>query len=160
MKIFSITGWSKSGKTTLITKIIERLKLKNKKIFAVKNVVNKYHLEPESKDTYKFLNAGSDEVFLVAKNEILNMKKIKNKREFFGIIESKIDKPDFVLLEGLYTENIPVIEVFNSRQKRTTKFPIEKLSAIVSDQKITEDIPYFNLNDIDGIVKFMEDYNG
>ena len=159
MKIFSFTGWSRSGKTTLITKIIEKLKQKKKTVVAIKNIPNKYNLEPESKDSFKFLNAGSDEVFLVAKKEILNIKKINHKDDVFEILKSTFNNYDIVLLEGLHRENIPVIEVFDSTREKGTKFPINRLSAIVSDQKITQEIPCFDFKDIDGIIKFIEDYN-
>ena len=159
MKVFSFAGWSKSGKTTLIVNIIKKLKQKNKRVIALKNIHNKYNLEPESKDSFLFLEAGSDEVFLVAKHQMMSIKKIKDESDVFDMLKSKACNVDIVLLEGFYGENIPCIEVFDFTKKRSTKFPIKKLSAIISDQQITRDIPCFNSGDIDGIIKFIEDAN-
>ena len=160
MKIFSFGGWSKSGKTTLITRLITELKKKNKKVLAVKNIPNKYSLEPESKDTFKFLESGADKVCLIAKQEILSMKKIKNENEAIDILKSDFKNFDFLILEGLCIENVPLIEVFDSKTKNNLKFPIDRLSAIVSDIKPTNKIPCYKRDDINKITKFMEDYNG
>lgn len=159
MKIFSFVGWSRSGKTTLISKIIKKLKDNGKKIIAIKNIPFKYHLEPESKDSFMFLEAGSDDVMLVAENEILNMRKIRSRDEVFEILITKYSDYDFVLLEGLRKRDIPAIEVFYSAREKGTKFPVERLTAVVSDQRVTEEIPCFDTNDIDGIIKFMESYD-
>lgn len=160
MKVFSITGWSGSGKTTLIIRLIKHFKLKNKKVIAVKNAPHKYYLEPESKDTFKFLEAGSDEVCLVAKNEMLTMRRITNKTHIFEVLETQYADCDILLLEGLHRDNIPVIEVFDSTKHEALKFPVEALSAIVSDKPITGAVPNFNTNDIHRIIDFMEAYDG
>jgi molybdopterin-guanine dinucleotide biosynthesis protein B len=159
MKIFSITGWSGSGKTTLITRLIKHFKLKNKKVIVVKGAPHKYYLEPESTDTFKFLEAGADEVCLAAAKEMLTMRSITGKQEVFGILETQYADCDILLLEGLRRDDIPQIEVFDSTQNQTLKFPIEALIAVVSDKPVTNAIPNFNPNDIAEITHFMEDYN-
>ncbi|NIM13714.1 MAG: molybdopterin-guanine dinucleotide biosynthesis protein B [Candidatus Aminicenantes bacterium] len=160
MKIFSITGWSGSGKTTLITRLIKHFKLKNKKVIVVKGAPHKYYVEPESTDTFKFLEAGADEVCLAAAKEMLTMRSITSKQEVFGILETRYADCDILLIEGLRRDDIPLIEVFDSTQNKTLKFPIEALIAVVSDKPVTNTIPNFNRNDIAEITHFMEDYNG
>ena len=160
MITFSFTGWSNSGKTTLITRLIKEFKRKNKTVMVVKNAPHKYHLEPESKDTFRFLEAGSAEVYLVSKKEVLNMRKIEEDKEIFDVIESKLNDFDILLLEGLYRDDIPVIEVFDSKKNDQLRFSLGNLSAVVADRGITKEIPCFNINDIKGILKFMEDYCG
>jgi molybdopterin-guanine dinucleotide biosynthesis protein B len=160
MKVFSITGWSGSGKTTLITQLIKYFKMKNKRVIAVKNTPNKYYLEPESKDTFKFLEAGSDEVCLVAKSQMLTMKRRDSNDDVFEILETQYADCDILLLEGLHREDIPMIEVFDSTKHKAPKFPIETLSAIVSDKPVTGAIPNFSTNDIKRITNFMEVYDG
>lgn len=159
MKVFSITGWTGSGKTALITRLIKHFKSKNKNVIAVKSAPHKYYLEPESKDTFKFLEAGADEVCLVAKKEILRMKLMSDNSEVIEMVESQYKDCDFLLLEGLHKAGIPMIEVFNTTTDKDLKFPIEKLSAIVSDKNITDQVPVFNFNEFEKLAKFMEAYN-
>lgn len=162
MKFFSIAGWSDSGKTTLISRLTEQLKVKNKRVAAVKNIPHKYHLQSEKKDSFKFLAAGCVEAFLVARNEIVSMQRNDKKEQIFEILESKSGTFDFVLLEGLFREDIPVIEVFNSQKNEAPKMSFESLSALVTDKKNIDnvDIPIFGFDDIEGVVQFMEDYHG
>jgi molybdopterin-guanine dinucleotide biosynthesis protein len=67
---------------------------------------------------------------------------------------------DVVLLEGFYLEGVPRIEVFDSRKHRSLKFPPAQLAAVVADRRLTESIPYFHKDDIEGIARFMEVYTG
>lgn len=162
MKFFTIAGWSDSGKTTLISKLTETFKMKNKRVAAVKNIPHKYHLQPETKDSYKFLAAGCEEVYLVAKNEILNMQRNDNKEKIFEILEAKAAVFDYIFLEGLFREDIPVIEVFAYQKNEAPKIPLNRLSALVTNKKDFDagDVPVFDIDDVDGVVKFMEAYNG
>ncbi len=160
VKIFSIAGWSGSGKTNLITKLIKKFKSKNKRVFVVKNVPHKYHLEPEAKDSFCFLKAGSDEVFLVAQKEIVSMQKNDREGKIFEILQTKTGSSDLVLLEGLYRSDIPVIEVFDSQKNKAPRFSLKKLSALVTDKENMGTVPCFRFDDLDGVVRFMEDYDG
>lgn len=157
MKVFSITGWSGSGKTTLITQLIKHFKSKNKKVVAVKHAPHKYNLEPETTDTFKFLAAGCDETCLVAKNELLTMKQLDNNANIFNILETQYADCDVLLLEGLHREDIPQIEVFDSTKHDTLKYPTKTLGAVVSDKPVTDAVPCFNINDINGIINFIEE---
>jgi molybdopterin-guanine dinucleotide biosynthesis protein B len=160
MNIFSIAGWSGSGKTTLIIRLIKHFKLKNKRIIAVKDAPHKYYVEPETADTFRFLEAGADEVCLTAAKEMLTMRTIVDKTEVFDILYKQYAHCDILLLEGLRREGVPLIEVFNSRKHDALKFPIETLSAIVADKPVNSVIPNFHYNDIEEISHFLEVYNG
>ncbi|MCK5056319.1 MAG: molybdopterin-guanine dinucleotide biosynthesis protein B [Candidatus Aminicenantes bacterium] len=162
MKFFSIAGWSDSGKTTLISRLTEKFKVKNKRIAAVKNIPHKYHLQSKKKDSFKFLASGCLEAFLVARNEIVSMQRNDKKDKIFEILESKADNFDYILLEGLFRDDIPVIEVFDSQKNEAPKMSFKSLCALVTDKKNIDNIniPVFDFDDIDGVVQFMEDYHG
>ena len=159
MKVFSITGWSGSGKTALITQLIKYFKSKNKKVIAVKHAPHKYYLEPETTDTFKFLAAGCVETCLVAKNQLLTMKHLDNNTDIFNVLETQYADCDVLLLEGLHRKGIPLIEVFDSTKHDTLKYTGtgKTLSAVVSDKPVTDAVPCFNTNDIEGIVNFIEE---
>ncbi len=135
-------------------------KQKNKRVIAVKHTPHKYYVEPESTDTFKFLEAGAEEACLVAKNEMLQMRKMINPTNAISILESQYANCDFLLLEGLFKNDIPLIEVFDPGKSDTLKYPIESLCAVVSNKPITTAVPNFNPNDINEISKFMEEYHG
>jgi molybdopterin-guanine dinucleotide biosynthesis protein B len=159
MKMFTVGGWSGSGKTTLITRLIKQFKSKNMKVIAVKSTPHKYYLEPETTDTFRFLDSGADEVVLAAAKQVMTMKSITAKEEVFDIIENRRGDCDILLMEGLRREGVPLIEVFDSTRNNSLKFPIDSLCAIVSDKPVTREIPNFSRDDIRIISRFLEAYH-
>ncbi|MCK4835847.1 MAG: molybdopterin-guanine dinucleotide biosynthesis protein B, partial [Candidatus Aminicenantes bacterium] len=155
----SLVGWSGSGKTTVITRLISFFKAKKKTVVALKNVPHEYALQPEGKDSFKFLEAGADRVVLNSREEIILMKRKKDQEDILGMIQSALDNVDMVFLEGLLLKNVPVIEVLDSNQAKGFKYPLEKCSAIVSDGNIHASIPWFHKDDISAIAQFMEAYD-
>lgn len=144
----------------MIVQLIKQFKSKNMRVMALKGVPHKYYLEPESSDSFRFLEAGADEVCLVAKKELLTMKQITEQAEVFTILENQYKSYDILLLEGLRNNDIPLIEVFNSKINEKLKFSISELSAVISDKPISNTIPNFNFNHINDISNFMEGYHG
>jgi len=159
MKVFSIVGWSGCGKTALMIRLIQQLKQKNLRVMAVKRV-HQYDLQPETKDTYRFLEAGADEVCMAAAKEIMLMKHINQKEDIFPFLETHGQQYDIMLLEGLHCENIPKIEVYDSHRSEPLKFPVADLCAVVSDRPVTPGLPHFHPDDIDAIIHFMEVFHG
>ncbi len=157
MRIFTIAGWSNSGKTTLIIKLIKELKKKGLKVMALKNASEKYYLEPEGKDSLNFLQAGADSVFLSSKKELMKMELIADKNRLFEKLEIEFEKYDVILLEGLMKEGSPIIEVFNFENNNKLKVSKKELYAIVSDNYSTKDIQCFKRDEIDKIIKYLLD---
>jgi molybdopterin-guanine dinucleotide biosynthesis protein B len=160
MKIFSIAGWSGSGKTMLINRLIESFKAKKRRVIAIKNAPDTYALQPEAKDTAQFLRAGADEVFLIAKNELLRMSLINAPQDLLEDLKSRLQENDIVLMEGLYQPGVPVIEVDDPGRPQALKFPMAKLAAIVSTGKCSPGLPCFHPDQIAEICAFLEEYHG
>jgi len=162
MKVFTIAGWSGCGKTTLISRLIKQLKANNNKVIAVKKVPHKFYLEPESTDSFKFLEAGADEACLAASHQLMSTKLIDDKSKTIDILKTRYPDCDYLLLEGLRDDSIPLIEVFDSSIHGELKFPPLSLAAIVADKPLNIDcpgIPYFHRDNIMEITTFLEDYN-
>ena len=144
----------------MIAELIKMLKERGKKVISVKKVHHTYHLQADTKDSSQFLNAGADEVYLVAEGEIINMRRVETSEMILPLLKNHPLNPDFVLMEGFYHETVPLIEVWDSSVEGETKFALEKLTAIVSDQQVEGNIPCFPKNEVLALVKFMEEYNG
>ena len=144
----------------MITRLIKHFKSKNKRVVALKSAAHKVYLEPESTDTFRFLEAGADEACLAGANELMTMKRIVDKTETFAVLEKQYADVDILLLEGLRREDIPLIEVFDSGKQEALKFPVETLCAIVADKPVSRAVPYFHYDEIEKIAGFMEEYHG
>jgi molybdopterin-guanine dinucleotide biosynthesis protein B len=160
MKIFSIIGWSGSGKTLLITRLIENFKAGKRKVIAVKKAHRDYTLQPEAKDTARFLRAGADQAYLLAGNELLRMTALGREDDFLSGLKAGLGEDDLVLLEGFSQEDVPVIEVADDEGRQPLKFPPAKLAAVVSARPGPAGTPCFHPERIPEIAAFMEVYHG
>jgi molybdopterin-guanine dinucleotide biosynthesis adapter protein len=159
MKIFSIAGWSGSGKTLLITRLIEKFKARNRRVVAVKHAPEIDLAQPAGKDSRRFLEAGADQSLLVTQNELAVFLPLADRDDRFSLLKTAFQGADIVLMEGIYPEGVPIIEVVNTRLNPTLRLPVERLAAIVSDSALHQPVPCFLINDIDPIINFLEEYD-
>lgn len=175
MKVFSFVGWSGSGKTTLIVRLIRVLREKNKKVTAAKGALHKYTVEPESKDTFKFLEAGSLQSLLVSKTELLTIERLpldqmgSDNMDVLEILKTRYGDYDYLFFEGLTSNDIPIIEVFETNVNISLKYPLNRVRAIVTTGPESVEtvlaltgehgIAVFDSRDITNIIRFMEEYD-
>jgi len=108
MKVISIIGKKKSGKTTLIEDLIMRLR----DYGSVGCIKHAQELDlDESKDTTRLFNAGAEVV--IGSSEHATLKISKNKNKNLNLKEQLKDMADsgmdFVLVEGFKSSDLPKI---------------------------------------------------
>jgi molybdopterin-guanine dinucleotide biosynthesis protein B len=157
MKIVSFVGWSGAGKSTLLEKIIRQLIAQKYRVTVIKHAPHAYHLQPEGKDTYMFREAGAEAVWLVSKSELIKMESRPEERDLKSYIIHGNPGADFIFLEGLVLDRVPLIEVFDHTISTTLKYPLEKLSAIVSDPIVSEVIPNFSKINIEPLLGYIKE---
>jgi molybdopterin-guanine dinucleotide biosynthesis protein B len=160
MKMFSIVGWSGSGKTLLITRLIGGFRARQREVIAVKSAHAGYALQPEGKDTARFLQAGAREAYLVAAGELLRMTRLAAPADLLRELQGRLRPDDVVLLEGFSQPGIPVIEVQDPRAEKGLKTRAADLAAVVGAEGGACSCPRFHPDDIEGISAFMEAYHG
>lgn len=158
--MFSIVGWSGSGKTLLIARLIESFQARQRGVIAVKSTHAGYALQPEGKDTARFLQAGAREAYLVAGGELLRMTRLAAPADLLAELQERLRPDDVVLLEGLSQPGIPVIEVQGQRAEKGLKTRAADLAAVVGADPEPCPCPRFHPDDIEGIRAFMEAYHG
>ena len=130
MNAITVVGWSGSGKTTLIVTLIEALKQRGLTVMTLKNVPEKYNFQPKGKDSFKFLDAGADSVYLTSKGEIVEMRRYSGPSELHARIKATFDSYDLVILEGLVIEGVPVFV--------TDPFPERSQACAVANKKFSD----------------------
>lgn len=100
--IIQIIGYSGSGKTTFISKLIKSLKQKGIKVAAVKHDVHGLDIDREGKDSYIFSESGA-EVSVVSSPEMAVFK--IHKELTLDDILSNIKNVDIIIVEG-YTSSV------------------------------------------------------
>jgi molybdopterin-guanine dinucleotide biosynthesis protein B len=153
--VVSMVGNSRSGKTTLIEKLIPELKKRGYRIGVIKHASHGFNVDQKGKDSWRHQNAGADTVVVAGSESMALMKKgpftgLDNLLGFFEDV-------DLVITEGFKQESKPKIEVFRSEAHEKPVCPGHKdLVALVSDAALETSVPRFGLEDIQDIADFIE----
>lgn len=141
--VIAFVGHSKSGKTTLLEKLIPELRRRGYRVAAVKHTAHPVEPDAPDKDTYRLAQAGARPVILAAPETTLEA-------ALAGVQDA-----DLVLVEGYKRANVPKIEVRWSEGAggRGDKGELacagdEWLMAVVSDRRFDVDVPQFGLGDV------------
>lgn len=109
--ILGFYGLSSTGKTTLVTSIIKKLKEKNYNVASIKQTIHNYSIDSPGKDTWKHAQAGADLVcFQTAVETSFMIKKELSFKKINHFI-SCIDDYDIILIEGARDEHIQKIRL-------------------------------------------------
>ena len=118
--VIGFYGDSKSGKTTLIIKIIEQLTKDGYNVATIKKTDRNVEIDTEGKDTWKHRHAGAKLVVLSSprKTDLMINKKMETKK--IADIILACEAFDVVLVEGASDPNIPKIMVGDGRERNNT----------------------------------------
>lgn len=152
--VIFITGYSNSGKTTVIVEIVKIMKTRGYEIAVVKHASHGYQLDSEGKDSYLFYQAGADKV-VVAGPKSLTIHERYDKLPPLGEICDRISGVDLIIVEGFKRNPGPKIEV--SRKNFSTGYlpQPEDIIAVVSDEPMEEGVPCYSLYMLEELVDFI-----
>ena len=154
--VLSIVGRSKTGKTTLIEKLIPLLKSRGLRIATVKHHHGDFEIDREGKDTYRHKAAGAKAVLLASPAKIALVIDVDKELKVQEIIHRYIHDVDLVITEGYKRESFPKIEVFNwKKDVYPVCFGDRSLIALVTDKRIDVPVRQFLRDDIEGVAEFI-----
>jgi molybdopterin-guanine dinucleotide biosynthesis protein B len=154
--IVSIIGISESGKTTLMEKLIRELKSRNYRVATVKHTAEEATLDKPGKDTWRHLQAGSEVTVLASENGMVMMKPVTSEGTLDEIARLFGEDYDIILAEGFKQSDAPKIEVHRKNVGPPLK-DIKRIIAIASDEPLDTKTRQFSLDDVKGLVDFIED---
>ena len=113
-------GYSNSGKTTLIERLIQELCRRGMKIAAIKQSAHPVSMDSEGKDTFRFTKAGADPVILSSEIETnIKFNKSLGIDEIIKLI-SGINKPDIIIIESARDTKIRKIRIGDIELRENT----------------------------------------
>jgi molybdopterin-guanine dinucleotide biosynthesis protein B len=156
--IVSIVGYKKSGKTTLIEKLIPILKSRGYRLVILKHTGEGLPEEAEGKDTAKFRTAGAettgfcgDDYFTLFKaggQPILPLDRLA--ASFFP-------EADLVVTEGFKKQPFPKIALLSEGQEEKLLAEVQGVVlATVGPKPFRVDLPHFQPEEAEGIVEMLE----
>ena len=114
MKVFSVVGYTKSGKTTTIVELIKELKKRGYKVASIKDIhYNKFTMETENSDSWLHWKASNDVVFARGLNETYQI--WHRQLELKEMLEN-LDA-DYAIVEGMKTIPLPKIMCAKSKKE-------------------------------------------
>ncbi|KPU43374.1 molybdopterin-guanine dinucleotide biosynthesis adapter protein [Oxobacter pfennigii] len=153
----SFVGWSNSGKTTFISKVIRELKSREISVAVVKNTCHDIETDIPGKDTWNFAQAGADTVILNGPGIYVCQEKVSRRKDISTILKD-ITGVDIIILEGAADPNIPKVEIWRKSLGEKNRFPAEDLIALVAEghpEKGYEKLPLFKHNEIGEFTDFL-----
>ena len=153
--IVSIVGKSKSGKTTLIEKLVPELKSRGYRVATVKHAAHGLTFDKPEKDSWRLAQAESD---IVAISSLDNLVLIRPTTGDLGLdqIERLLGEDcDIILAEGFKKGNTPKIEVHRKEVGSPLGY-VSKLMAIVTDELLENKKRQFSFQDVKGLADLLE----
>jgi len=160
--LLGFVGFSGTGKTTLLVKLLPKLVEKGIRIGMIKHAHHQFDIDKPGKDSFELRKAGASQMLIAsAQRWALMVENNTNKKEpelIELVSQLNIDLLDLILVEGFKHERFPKIEVHRSDLNHDYLFPFDKsIIAIASDVKPSlKSHPYWmNINDTDEILLFI-----
>lgn len=152
--ILGFSGYSNSGKTTLIEKIIKNLKQKGIRIAIIKHHGHEgLDVDEVGSDSYRFSEAGADMSIVCSptKTAIFEQRSLA-----FQQLVELVHDVDLMIVEGFKREPIPQIGIARKETNKGFPSPFKRYLAIVTNiEDIEVNIPMFQLNQIEEISTFI-----
>jgi len=159
MKILLVVGKKKTGKTTLIEKLITSLKDKGYKIGSIKYTTQDHEFDTPGKDSYRHAQAGAESTLILSPTKIALFSRTLKEKNLDQLLDFVFADYDLVIGEGFKNSAFPKIEVFDSRKySGLLCSPDDNLVAVVGDTDSFLGIPYFSFNQTDSLIEFIEDH--
>jgi len=153
--IVSVIGNSKSGKTTLIEKLIQELKLRGYRVATIKHTPQGVNFDEPGKDSWRHIQAGSEATAVSSPDKIVMIKPIAQEATLDEIACFLGEDYDIILAEGFKQGNAPKIEV-HRRDAGPLLRDIKKLIGIVTDEPLETKARQFSFDDVNALVDLLE----
>ncbi len=154
--IVSIVGRSKSGKTTLIERLVAELGLRGYHVATVKHTAEGIAFDEPGKDSWRHIEAGSEATLISSPDRLILIKPLDKELSLDEIAYLLAEDYDIILTEGFKQDKAPKIEV-HRRENGSPLDKIKKLIAIATDEHLETEIRQFSLEDVTGIADLLED---
>jgi molybdopterin-guanine dinucleotide biosynthesis protein B len=153
--IVSIVGKSKSGKTTLIEKLIGELKSRGYQVATIKHTPEDLTFDQPGKDSWRHTQAGSKATVISSPNKLVLIKPAARESNIEEIAHLLGEDYDIILTEGFSQGDAPKIEV-HRQQVGPPLATVRKLIAIATDESLETKTRQFSLEDIKGLADLLE----
>lgn len=158
MRLLGIVGWSGSGKTMLITRLVPELTQRGVSVSTIKHTHHDTDIDVPGKDSYEHRKAGATESVLTTPNRWALVRELRGEPEpsLKSLLE-RMTPVDLVLIEGVTEGKHPKLEVSRSVMEKPLRCKDDlTVVAVASDRPLKKvSQPVFPLDDVAAIAEFI-----
>ncbi|HEK86565.1 MAG: molybdopterin-guanine dinucleotide biosynthesis protein B [Candidatus Saccharicenans sp.] len=156
MKAVAIIGASGTGKTRLITALVEELSRRGLRCGVLKKATHEIELDMEGKDSWQFMRAGAEASAVMTDEKLFLIRKRKSTDTLLEMALDKFSEVDFLLVEGGKRESAfkKILRVQNADDHNLIN-PPDDLIAIVSDEPFSSPYPFFLAEEVQKLAEFL-----
>ena len=115
MKVYGVTGWKDSGKTTLVAQLVREFTRRGLSVSTVKHAHHGFDVDQEGRDSWQHRQAGASEVLVSSRARWALMHELRGADEpNLAALLRHIAPVDLVLVEGFKRETHPKIETWRA----------------------------------------------
>ncbi len=157
MRVYGVTGWKNTGKTTLTERLVADLVAKGLRVSTLKHAHHATEIDHPGRDSYRHREAGAGQVIVASPLRWALMTELRGQAEPpLAQLLARFDPCDLILIEGYKTAPHPKIETHRQAAGRDLLAPTNPtIRAIASDGPPDTHLPRFDLNDVAGITAFI-----
>ncbi|MDH4213610.1 MAG: molybdopterin-guanine dinucleotide biosynthesis protein B [Candidatus Thorarchaeota archaeon] len=154
MRVFAISGYSGTGKTSLVEQVIKALSEEGYTVVTAKTSIHDVK-EVEGTDTWKHIKAGAKTAAILGPHSAVIRHAVgKSLQDIFAGIDA-----DFLIIEGMKESKIPKIWCIGNTDVDKGKIP-ESTKAVVGwvrrEKGVELEVPFLKTDDIGKIVSIVK----
>src|SRR5262245_56954942 len=157
--IVGIAGWKKSGKTTLVTRLVAELTGRGLRVATVKHAHHEFQIDDADTDSARHRRAGAAQVAIVSAKRWALVSELGGAPEpSLEDMIAHLGPCDLVIVEGYKRAPIPKIEARRRASLRTVPLADNdpNVIAIAADHAVeSRGLPVFSLDDVAAIADFI-----
>jgi len=157
MKVYGVTGWKDSGKTTLAERLLAEMVRRGLAVSSVKHAHHDTEIDHPGRDSFRHRAAGAGQVIVASPVRWALMTELRGAPEPpLEALLGRLDPVDLVLVEGFKRTPHPKIEAHRTETGRPLLAPENPtVRAVASNGSPAVAVPLFHLDDIAGIADFI-----
>ena len=164
MNVVCFAGYSGSGKTNLVERLIPVFKLRGLRVSVAKHAHHKFDIDHPGKDSYRHREAGAFEVVVASRHRLVLMREFEQEAELsvHHLLAELYDGVDWVFVEGFKNSDLLKIEVWRHAAGKPARYVDDQfVVAIATDSpgEMPEPTlrPVLDLNDADAVADWLLD---
>lgn len=157
MRVYGITGWKNTGKTTLTERLVAHFAGQGLSVSTVKHAHHDTEIDHPGRDSFRHRQAGARQVIVASPARWAVMTELRGDAEpALADLLAHLAPCDLVLVEGYKRAPHPKIETHRAVIGRALLAPGNPtIRAIASDSALVIGLPRFDLDDIPAIAAFI-----